>query len=132
MDLEGGWTGLAVALGTELEEECGNRPRVCYALLRREGAEASPGCRMPGVRGRSPPGATAGVVRSAVNLALGMHGLGEAFTLTCVMDEEACSKVGNKCGDGESKALLFNIYIYSHLYHFTCIDLCWWTTHATL
>lgn len=99
MDLDGGWAGLATWLGTELEEECRNRPRVCYALLRRDGAEASPGCRIPGVfaAGGSPAkGSAASMGRSAVNLALGMHGLEEAFTLTCVMDEETCSQVRPK------------------------------------
>lgn len=33
----------------------------------------------------------AGAARSAVNLALGLHGLCEAFSLSFVLDEEACN-----------------------------------------
>lgn len=95
MDLEGGWAGLGTALAGEIEEECRNRPRVCYAFLRRRDAPTGPGCRLPGAMGgdvvTGTGGGGAGAARSAVNLALGLHGLCEAFSLSFVLDEEACN-----------------------------------------
>eukprot|EP00752_Nemacystus_decipiens_P006332 g5708.t1 len=102
VDLEGGWGGLGTSLARELEEECRNRPRVGYAFLRRCGAPAGPGCRIPGAVGGGGSvegmgaggmgGGGAGAARAAVNLALGVHGLTESFSLTFVLDEEACNK----------------------------------------
>lgn len=104
MDLEGGWGGLGTSLAKELEEECRNRPRVCYAFLRRKGAPTGPGCRIPGAMGGGGDGggaggsggagggAGAGAARAAVNLALGLHGLAESFSLSFVLDEEACNQ----------------------------------------
>lgn len=105
VDLEGGWAGLGTSLAKEVEEECRNRPRVCYAFLRRGGAPTGPGCRVPGAMGGGGDGAGAvtssmsggggggaGAARAAVNLALGLHGLTESFSLSFVLDEEACNK----------------------------------------
>lgn len=92
VDLEGGWAGLGTSLAKELQEECRNRPRVCYAFLRRGGAPAGPGCRIPGAMGGGGGGGGAGAARAAVNLALGLHGLTESFSLSFVLDEEACNK----------------------------------------
>eukprot|EP00903_Cladosiphon_okamuranus_P014931 g13823.t1 len=99
VDLEGGWGGLGTSLAKELEEECGNRPRVCYAFLRRDGAPNGPGCRIPGAMGGGGGGVGgggmgggAGAARAVVNLALGLHGLTESFSLSFVLDEEACNK----------------------------------------
>ncbi|CAM9341330.1 unnamed protein product [Scytosiphon promiscuus] len=96
VDLEGGWAGLGTALASELQEECRNRPRVCYAFLRRGGAPTGPGCRVPGAMGggaaaTAGPSGASGAARSAVNLALGLHGLCESFSLSFVVDEEACN-----------------------------------------
>ncbi|CAN0403221.1 unnamed protein product [Pylaiella littoralis] len=95
VDLEGGWAGLGTALAGEIEEECRNRPRVCYAFLRRRDAPTGPGCHLPGAMGgdvvTGTGGGGAGAARSAVNLALGLHGLCEAFSLSFVLDEEACN-----------------------------------------
>lgn len=95
MDLEGGWAGLGSALAREIQEECRNRPRVCYAFLRRGDAPTGPGCRLPGAMGGDVATGGqergAGGARSAVNLALGLHGLCEAFSLSFVLDEEACN-----------------------------------------
>lgn len=95
MDLRGGWGGLGASLAVEIEEECRNRPRVCYAFLRRADAPNAPGCHVPGdgvaVDGGSGTGAAK--ARSAVNLALSLHGVHEAFTMTVVSDEEACAQV---------------------------------------
>lgn len=87
---------MATALAVELGEECRNRPRICYALLRRDNAPAAPGCRTPGIRGDAEIcKGGAGAARAAVNLALTLHGLTEACSLTCLLDEESCSQV---CG----------------------------------
>ncbi|CAM9200669.1 unnamed protein product [Ectocarpus sp. 12 AP-2014] len=91
VDLEGGWSGLGSALALELQEECRNRPRVCYALLRQKDAPAGPGCHAPGAMGGGAAVGAGGAARSAVNLALGLHGLNEAFSLSFVLDEEACN-----------------------------------------
>lgn len=118
VDLEGGWAGLGKALAVELEEECRNRPRVCYAFLRRGGAPAGPGCRLPGVdagigaeRSRLSSGGGVGA-RSAVNLALGLHGLAEAFSLSVVLDEETCNaEVGWVGVASHNPSLLFAVRI---------------------
>lgn len=118
-DLEGGWCGLSCALAAEIRQECRNRPRVCYVFLRRDDAETAPGCRVPsagrhasraGEEGMRSRGGTAAASRSAVNHALGLHGLHEAFSLVCVFDEEACSQVCEKdviegLGEGLSSEL---------------------------
>ncbi|CAN0109570.1 unnamed protein product [Ectocarpus sp. 6 AP-2014] len=91
VDLEGGWSGLGSALALELQEECRNRPRVCYSLLRQKDAPAGPGCHAPGAMGTAAAVGAGGAARSAVNLALGLHGLNEAFSLSFVLDEEACN-----------------------------------------
>ncbi len=91
VDLEGGWAGLGKTLAVELEEECRNRPRVCYAFLRRGAAPSGPGCHLPGVDAGAERLSGAKGARSAVNLALGLHGLAEAFSLAVVLDEEACN-----------------------------------------
>lgn len=91
VDLEGGWSGLGSVLAYELQEECRNRPRVCYALLRQRDAPAGPGCHAPGAMGAGAAVGAGGAARSAVNLALGLHGLNDAFSLSFVLDEEACN-----------------------------------------
>ncbi|CAM9333668.1 unnamed protein product [Ectocarpus fasciculatus] len=91
VDLEGGWSGLGSTMAYELQEECRNRPRVCYALLRQRDAPAGPGCHAPGAMGGGAVVGAGAAARSAVNLALGLHGLNEAFSLSFVLDEEACN-----------------------------------------
>ena len=103
--MEGGWGGLSCALAEELRQECKNRPRVCYSFSRREDAAAAPGCRLPDPAGggggpgsgsrRGAPDGGAAASRSAVNRALALHGLEEAFSMVCLLDEEACAQV---CG----------------------------------
>lgn len=102
VDLEGGWAGLGTSLAKELEEECRNRPRVCYAFLRRGAAPTAPGCGVPDAKGGSGGGGVgagasgmgggAGASRAAVNLALSVHGLTESFSMSFVLDEEACNR----------------------------------------
>ncbi|CAM9904921.1 unnamed protein product [Ascophyllum nodosum] len=101
-DMEGGWGGLSCALAEELRQECKNRPRVCYSFSRREDAAAAPGCRLPDPAGggggpgsgsrRGAPDGGAAASRSAVNRALALHGLEEAFSMVCLLDEEACAQ----------------------------------------
>lgn len=45
-----------------------------------------------GSAGASGVGGGAGAARASVNLALGLHGLTESFSLSFVLDEEACNK----------------------------------------
>lgn len=47
---------------------------------------------MGGEGGGGGGGGGAGAARAAVNLALGLHGLTESFSLSFVLDEEACNQ----------------------------------------
>ena len=64
---------------------------------------------MPGAMG-SGAGSGGGTraAREAVNLALGLHGIQEAFSLVIVADEEACGEVGSLyIGDGSVERRCF-------------------------
>lgn len=116
---------MGTSLAKELEEECRNRPRVCYAFLRRGDAPAGPGCRVPGAMGgvndgegavASGMGRGPGAARAAVNLALGLHGLTESFSLSFVLDEEAC-------GDEVGSIKNIRVLTYSRPISRQCIEL---------
>lgn len=69
---------------------------------------------MPGTaEGAERPTGGAVGARSAVNLALGLHGLAEAFSLSFVLDEEACNaevRLG-RGGLGEAR-WIFALFAY--------------------